>query len=156
MERVMVSRIRAQRYGYGNGSRTYCQWHRQGIKCLVESILRLDGSVHVVFFIVSLLQERPSCSDDDQASADLHHWERNPKKGEHVSPNKIRPNKQKKTIHGNAPCQCFSRASGEYSLVSARKKGLPPSGSTMGKSATRTRSRFFAASCMGPVTSFPR
>ena len=36
------------------------------------------------------------------------------------------------------------RASGEYSLVSARKKGLPPSGSTMGKSVTRTRSTFFA------------
>src|ERR1700685_916309 len=40
------------------------------------------------------------------------------------------------------------RASRAYSLVSARKKGLPPIGSTMGKSATRTRSRFFAASCM--------
>src|SRR5260370_36973564 len=47
------------------------------------------------------------------------------------------------------------RASGAYSLVSARKKGLPPSGSTMGKSATRTRSRFFAASCMGSVASLP-
>jgi hypothetical protein len=45
------------------------------------------------------------------------------------------------------------RASGENSLVSARKKGLPPSGSTMGKSATRTRSRFFAASCMGSAAS---
>src|ERR1700736_5849972 len=38
------------------------------------------------------------------------------------------------------------RASGTYSLVSARKKGLPPSGSTMGKSALRTRNRLFAAS----------
>src|SRR5580693_5149481 len=47
------------------------------------------------------------------------------------------------------------RASGAYSLVSARKKGLPPSGSTIGKSATRTKSRFFAASCMVSVTSLP-
>ena len=47
------------------------------------------------------------------------------------------------------------RASGAYSLVSARKNGLPPSGSTIGKSATRTRSRFFAASCMVSVTARP-
>src|ERR1700732_1118071 len=43
------------------------------------------------------------------------------------------------------------RASGAYSLVSARKKGLPPSGSTMGKSALRTRNRLFAASSIGSV-----
>src|SRR5580704_5297587 len=47
------------------------------------------------------------------------------------------------------------RASGAYSLVSARKTGLPPRGSTMGKSATRTSNRFLAASCMGSVTSPP-
>src|SRR6266404_5987299 len=43
------------------------------------------------------------------------------------------------------------RASGAYSPVSARKKGLPPSGSTMGKSALRTRSKLFAASSIAPV-----
>jgi hypothetical protein len=81
----------------------------RGIKGLAEGVLRLDGSVHIVFFVVALLQQGPSCGDDNQASADLHHWQRNPKKGEHVSPNKIRPNQQEKTVHGNAPCQCFSR-----------------------------------------------
>jgi hypothetical protein len=38
------------------------------------------------------------------------------------------------------------RVLGEYSLVMARKFGLPPSGSTMGNSALRIRKRFFAAS----------
>jgi hypothetical protein len=40
------------------------------------------------------------------------------------------------------------RAPGKYSLFSARTKGLPPGGSTMGKSVTRTKSRFAAASCI--------
>src|ERR1700722_17400325 len=44
------------------------------------------------------------------------------------------------------------RASVEYSLVSARKKGLPPSGSTMGKSVTTSRRVFFAASWMGSLS----
>jgi hypothetical protein len=38
------------------------------------------------------------------------------------------------------------RVLGEYSLVIARKIGLPPSGSTMGNSALRIRKIFFAAS----------
>jgi hypothetical protein len=38
------------------------------------------------------------------------------------------------------------RASGRYSLVIAKKKGLPPSGSTIGNSAVTIRNRFFAAS----------
>src|SRR6266849_5941792 len=36
----------------------------------------------------------------------------------------------------------------EYSLVSARKIGLPPSGSTMGNSALRIRNRFFPTSAI--------
>ncbi len=43
------------------------------------------------------------------------------------------------------------RASDAYSPVNARKKGLPPSGSTMGKSAVRTRNKLFAASSIVPV-----
>ena len=38
------------------------------------------------------------------------------------------------------------RVVGEYSLVIARKIGLPPSGSTIGNSALRIRKRLFAAS----------
>src|ERR1700722_10409344 len=38
------------------------------------------------------------------------------------------------------------RVGGEYSLVIARKIGLPPSGSTMGNRALRKKNRFFAAS----------
>jgi hypothetical protein len=38
------------------------------------------------------------------------------------------------------------RVLGEYSLVIARKIGLPPSGSTIGNSALRIRNRLFAAS----------
>jgi hypothetical protein len=38
------------------------------------------------------------------------------------------------------------RVLGEYSLVMARKIGLPPSGSTIGNSALRIRNRLFAAS----------
>src|SRR5271165_5869309 len=41
------------------------------------------------------------------------------------------------------------RASGSYCRVNARKNGLPPIGSTMGNSATSTKSKFFVASCMG-------
>src|SRR2546427_12680375 len=40
------------------------------------------------------------------------------------------------------------RMLGEYSLVIARKMGLPPSGSTIGNSALRIRKRLFAASTM--------
>jgi hypothetical protein len=38
------------------------------------------------------------------------------------------------------------RVLGEYSLVMARKIGLPPSGSTIGNNAVRNRNRLFAAS----------
>ena len=38
------------------------------------------------------------------------------------------------------------RVLGEYSLVIARKIGLPPSGSTIGNSALRIKNRLFAAS----------
>jgi hypothetical protein len=38
------------------------------------------------------------------------------------------------------------RASGAYSFVTARKNGLPPSGSTIGNSALTIRNTFFAAS----------
>jgi hypothetical protein len=38
------------------------------------------------------------------------------------------------------------RVLGKYSLVMARKIGLPPSGSTMGYNALRIRKRFFVAS----------
>jgi len=41
------------------------------------------------------------------------------------------------------------RASGAESFVTARKNGLPPSGSTMGNRALTIRNRFFAASSIG-------
>jgi hypothetical protein len=40
------------------------------------------------------------------------------------------------------------RVSGECSLVSARKTGLPPSGFTIGKSALRNRSTVLIASAI--------
>jgi hypothetical protein len=46
------------------------------------------------------------------------------------------------------------RASGAYSLVSARKNGLPPSGSTIGKSAVTTR--VFAAFSISSETALLR
>jgi hypothetical protein len=90
-----------------------------------ECVLRLHRPVYVVLFVVSLLQQRPSGRDDDQSPADLHHGQRNSKKGENVGPNKIRPNQQEKTVYGNAPCQCFSR----FRRVLAgqrQKKGAAP------------------------------
>jgi hypothetical protein len=33
----------------------------------------MDCFLYVLFFVVSLLEQRPSCRNDDQASADLHH-----------------------------------------------------------------------------------
>src|SRR5271156_1063709 len=80
-----------------------------GIECPADCVLRLDGFLYVLLFVVSLLQQRPSSRNDDQTSPNLHHGQRNPKKGEHVSPDKIRCNQQEKTVDGNAPGQCFSR-----------------------------------------------
>src|SRR5271170_2848939 len=48
------------------------------------------------------------------------------------------------------------RAPGVYSRVIARKTGLPPSGSTMGKSALRKMKRVLAASSIGSVSALPR
>src|SRR5258708_1203999 len=81
----------------------------QGIERLAEWVLRLYRSVYVVFFIVSLHQQRPSRRHDDQPPADLHHWQRNPKKGQDVGPHKIRPNQQEETVPSDSPRQFLSR-----------------------------------------------
>ena len=98
MKRVTVRRVRAQRHRHGDGSRAYRQRQCQGIECVAERVLRLDGSVDVVFFVVSRRQQCPSCRDDDQPSADLHDWQRNPKKRKNVGPDKIRPNQKEKAV----------------------------------------------------------
>src|ERR1700676_135161 len=68
-----------------------------------------------------------------------------PKKARMYVPIKYDPTSKKKLFMAMRHDNSF-RASGAYCLVSARKKGLPPSGSTIGKSALKTRNRLFAAS----------
>src|SRR5580704_8238582 len=73
-----------------------------------------------------------------------------PKNARMYVPTKYDPTSRAKLFMAIRHDNAF-RASGAYSPVSARKKGLPPSGSTMGKSALRTRSKLFAASSIAPV-----
>jgi hypothetical protein len=121
---------------------------------MAESVLRLHRSVYLVFFIVRLPQQRPSRRDDDQPSTELHRRQRNPEERQKVSPNKYDPTSRAKLFMAIRHDNAF-RASDAYSPVSARKR-LPPSGSTMGKSAFRTRSKLFAASSIAPVATSPK
>src|SRR6266851_9731492 len=73
-----------------------------------------------------------------------------PKNASTYVPTKYDPTSRAKLFMAIRHDNAF-RASGAYSPVNARKKGLPPSGSTMGKSALRTRSKLFAASSIAPV-----
>jgi len=57
----------------------------------------------VVFFRRHAASAMPSRGDDDQASADLHHWQRNPKNASTYVPTKYDPISRKKTVHGNTP-----------------------------------------------------
>src|SRR6202795_1163111 len=68
-----------------------------------------------------------------------------PKKERTCVPPKIDPTSRRKLFIAIRKDSAL-RVLGEYSLVIARKIGLPPSGSTMGNSALRIRKRFFAAS----------
>src|ERR1700688_2176143 len=70
-----------------------------------------------------------------------------PKKERTCTPTKYDPTSKKKLFIAIRK-ESALRVIGEYSLVIARKIGLPPNGSTMGNSALRIRNRFFAASIM--------
>jgi hypothetical protein len=63
-------------------------------------------------FSSPLLQQRPSCSDDDQTSADLHRWRRNPKRRARKSA-KYDPISKKKLFMAMRHDNAF-RASGAY------------------------------------------
>jgi len=68
-----------------------------------------------------------------------------PKKERTCVPTKYDPTSKRKLFIAIRKDSAL-RVLGEYSLVMARKIGLPPSGSTMGNNALRIRKRFFAAS----------
>ncbi len=68
-----------------------------------------------------------------------------PKKERMCVPMKYDPTSRKKLLIAIRKDRAL-RVLGEYSLVIARKIGLPPSGSTMGNKALRIRNRLFAAS----------
>src|SRR5271157_280448 len=70
-----------------------------------------------------------------------------PKNARMCVPMKYDPTSKKKLFIAIRRASCL-RVLGEYSLVIARKIGLPPSGSTIGNSAVRNRNRLFAASTM--------
>src|SRR5258708_28283540 len=70
-----------------------------------------------------------------------------PKKERMWVPMKYDPTSRKKLLIAMRQDSAL-RILGEYSLVIARKIGLPPSGSTIGNSALRISSRLFAASSM--------
>jgi hypothetical protein len=70
-----------------------------------------------------------------------------PKKERMCVPIKYEPIRRKKEFTAIRQ-DSARRVLDEYSLVIARKMGLPPSGSTMGNSALRTRNKLFAASAM--------
>ena len=68
-----------------------------------------------------------------------------PKKERMCVPMKYEPTSKRKLLIAIRKDSAL-RVLGEYSLVMARKIGLPPSGSTIGNSALRIRNRLFAAS----------
>jgi hypothetical protein len=68
-----------------------------------------------------------------------------PKKDRMSVPMKYDPTSKKKLFTAIRKDSAL-RVVGEYSLVIARKIGLPPSGSTIGNRALRIRNRLFAAS----------
>src|ERR1035441_1586669 len=74
-----------------------------------------------------------------------------PKKERMCVPIKYEPIRRKKQFTAIRQ-DSARRVLDEYSLVIARKMGLPPSGSTMGNSALRTRNKLFAASAMTSIS----